>query len=203
VTLPPEESSALDALGYLSGSQEPAGAGDLPDPKDRIDEVAAMEYAARRMHAGKPEEAEPLLRALVAARPTFLDAHVRLLVALAMQGRDEAALAEAQAIDEVARSVPDGERLAARAHLFIGDLHLEAGRLEEAARAYERALAAPQAPEVHNTLAALYQDLGRREDAIRVLRMLEERGDANERSRALLRHLVGGAASPGSSPPRG
>jgi Flp pilus assembly protein TadD len=68
-------------------------------------------------------------------------------------------------------------------------MYLDHGRLEEAVGGLERALAAPQSSKVHDLLAAVYHDLGRDEEAIRVLRDLEARGRASERSLRMLRLL--------------
>ena len=51
------------------------------------------------------------------------------------------------------------------------------------------ALAAPQPVQVYDMLAALYHDLGRDEEAIRVLRNVIDRGLASARSREMLRTL--------------
>jgi len=68
-------------------------------------------------------------------------------------------------------------------------MYLDLERPADAAVEYERALAAPQSSETHDLLAALYHDLGRRTDAIRVLRGLVERGDASPRSIDMLKRL--------------
>ena len=63
-----ELAEQLVALGYAAS--EPVTDRPAPDPKDRIALLPKIEAASRALHAGKPAEAEQLLRAVVAVDPT-------------------------------------------------------------------------------------------------------------------------------------
>jgi arylsulfatase A-like enzyme len=189
VSLPVEERQALQRLGYLPGAHEGLPVDPSADPKDHIDVVAALDWASRRVHEGRPAEAERALRELLARSPDSALARLHLVVAIALQDRNEEASQEARRLIETARRLPDGARVAARAHAILGDLYAARGQLEEAARAYEQGILTPQPARVYDDLAGIYQTLGRRDDALRVLHILESRGDATDRTRELLDRL--------------
>lgn len=69
----PEEAQKLAALGYLSSST-PAAGGPLPDPKDRIGEIALMREGAQLTQARRFGEAVAKLKAVLAANPRLSDA---------------------------------------------------------------------------------------------------------------------------------
>jgi arylsulfatase A-like enzyme len=180
----PEEREALERLGYLSGAGPRPGSGaPAPDPKDRIELISALEWASRRIQERRPDEAEPVLRELVARNPAAVEIRLRLVTALELLGRRGEAEAEARQLIEVARELPHAERVAARAHVVLGDLYRLEDRPEAAVREYERALVTPQPTRVLEQLAALYADLGRPDDARRVLALLDPREDTAGRAR--------------------
>ena len=86
----PEEAKKLAALGYLSATPAPAS-GDLPDPKDRIGEIAEMMQATRLLNEHKNEEAILAFRRIVAGNPRLTDAWNELGTALEAAGRNEEA----------------------------------------------------------------------------------------------------------------
>jgi arylsulfatase A-like enzyme len=184
-----QEREALEALGYLAGGHGDAAGGLLPDPKDVIGENSPLSEAEELARLGRDDEAVRLLRRLVADNPANHSARIRLLLTLILSGKTEEAITEGNALVEAAGNAPDGEKLAARAHLFLAQLYLDQQRLEDAVREYELALAAPQPVRIYDMLAALYHDMGRDEQAIRVLREVIDRGLATERSREMLRVL--------------
>jgi arylsulfatase A-like enzyme/tetratricopeptide (TPR) repeat protein len=69
----PEEAQKLAALGYLSSST-PAAGGPLPDPKDRIGEIALMREGAQLTQARRFGEAIAKLKTVLAANPRLSDA---------------------------------------------------------------------------------------------------------------------------------
>ncbi|HYC91136.1 MAG TPA: sulfatase-like hydrolase/transferase [Thermoanaerobaculia bacterium] len=69
----PEEAKKLAALGYLSATA-PSGGGPLPDPKDRIGELATLQRASMLVKERRYAEAIASLRSLVAANPRLTDA---------------------------------------------------------------------------------------------------------------------------------
>jgi arylsulfatase A-like enzyme len=169
IELPEAAREALAALGYLSGAHEGSPSQALADPKDRIADAVALERATRLGQHGRYADAVAELRALIRARPHLYDARLRAAALLALGGSPEEAIAETRALIEVAGRAPQGERLVSRAHRLLADLHRSRGELELAARSYERALAMPQPDAVRADLAAIYRELGRPEDAARVL----------------------------------
>ena len=86
----PEEAKKLAALGYLSATASP-GAGPLPDPKDRIGEIAKMVAATRLLNEHRNDEAIAAFKAIVAANPRLTDAWNELGTALEAAGRNEEA----------------------------------------------------------------------------------------------------------------
>ncbi|HYI10657.1 MAG TPA: sulfatase-like hydrolase/transferase [Thermoanaerobaculia bacterium] len=84
----PEEAKKLAALGYL-GSVAATGKGPLPDPKDRIGDIATMGRASALSRAGRHGEAIAALRDIVARNPGFTDAWNQLAVTLDASGRLE------------------------------------------------------------------------------------------------------------------
>lgn len=92
---------------------------------------------ALREARGHLERAHRSLRSAVAAEPSLTEARLRLgRVAWRLGETSEAR----SALEGVLAREPAG-RTAFLAHLFLGRLHEDAGRLDEAARAYEAALA--------------------------------------------------------------
>lgn len=139
--------------------------------------------------AGDEERAERVLRRMLKTDPAFFEARIRLISLLLGRGEGERAAQQATMLIESARDLPHAGRVAARGHVLIGQVHFEAGRFAEAAAEYERALEAPQPPELYEVLAAIYVELRRPADAHRVLTAALARGDASEGVREMLATL--------------
>jgi tetratricopeptide (TPR) repeat protein len=122
-----EDARKLAALGYLSATATPAG-GPLPDPKDRIGEIAAMIEASELLRKGRYDAAIASLRAIVTQNPRLTDAWNALGSALEAAGRLEEA---ADAYKTVIAHTPElaGEFGVRRAAVL-----LELERLDEAER---------------------------------------------------------------------
>ena len=86
----PEEARKLAALGYLSATAAPSN-GPLPDPKDRIGEIAKMVAATRLLNEHRNDEAIAAFKAIVAANPRLTDAWNELGTTLEAAGRNEEA----------------------------------------------------------------------------------------------------------------
>lgn len=71
--LPPETVEKLKSLGYLaySGPAQPATAGPLPDPKDRLKVFKAVMRANALNEAGRYEESNQVLEPLAAEEPSL------------------------------------------------------------------------------------------------------------------------------------
>ena len=82
----PEEAKKLAALGYLSAPARPA-TGELPDPKDRIGEIAAMMAATKQLNEHRYDDAIAGFQRIVEQNPRFTDAWNQLGAALEGAGR--------------------------------------------------------------------------------------------------------------------
>ncbi|HEY0371160.1 MAG TPA: sulfatase-like hydrolase/transferase [Thermoanaerobaculia bacterium] len=123
----PEEARKLAALGYLSATQQPSD-GPLPDPKDRIGEIAEMTRATMLAHEGRDDEAIAAFRGIVAKNPRLSDGWNQLALTLEKRGRyEEAADAYRSAIDHAGA-------LAGEFALSRGSILLRLGRYDEAAQ---------------------------------------------------------------------
>lgn len=121
----PEEAKKLAALGYL-GSTQATPSGPLPDPKDRIGEIAEMTRAAELARAGRDEEAIRAFRSILANNPKLADGWNQLALTLEKNGRyEEAAEAYRSAIDHA-------NELAGEFALSRGGILLRLGRYNEA-----------------------------------------------------------------------
>ncbi len=86
----PEEAKKLAALGYLSSPAAPSS-GELPDPKDRIGEIAEMIEATRLLNDHRYDAAIVAFRSIVARNPRLTDGWTQLGTALEAAGRLEEA----------------------------------------------------------------------------------------------------------------
>lgn len=86
-----EEVKKLAALGYLSGAGAP-GAGPLPNPVDRIGDLARANEAFRLEAAGDSRRAIDALREILVSNPGFFDVQYKLAQTLSAAGRHREAL---------------------------------------------------------------------------------------------------------------
>lgn len=123
----PEEAKKLAALGYLSSTPQ-APQGPLPDPKDRIGEIAAMVRATTLLHERRLPESIAAFREIVQSNPRLSDAWNQLGSALESAGRYEEA-------SEVYRSAIEvAPELAPELGLKRGSLLLRMEKFDEAER---------------------------------------------------------------------
>ncbi len=73
-----EEARAMEALGYVGAPALVEGSGDLPDPKDRIDDFKRYLHAANLIAQRRFSEALPLLRGVLDANPAMVEAWDRM-----------------------------------------------------------------------------------------------------------------------------
>jgi len=121
----PEEAKKLAALGYLSATSK-AGSGPLPDPKDRIGEIAMLKEAGRRDAAGDVNGAIAGFRAVLAQNPSFTDAWTLLAKAQEKNGD------YAGAIDSYKHAIQLAPELGAGNALSIAAMSLNLNRFDEA-----------------------------------------------------------------------
>jgi arylsulfatase A-like enzyme/tetratricopeptide (TPR) repeat protein len=121
----PEEAKKLAALGYLS-STPATPSGPLPDPKDRIGEIAMLREAGHRDAAGDFAGAIAGFRAVLAKNPALTDAWTLLAKAQEKSGD------YAGAIESYKRAIQLAPSLAAGSALSIASMSLNLDRLEDA-----------------------------------------------------------------------
>lgn len=189
VELSAQEREALASLGYVGGEGGTGGPA-LDDPKDRYRDAVRLDEARWNMRNGRPAEGERILREMIAGSPRFVDAHLSLIIACLMQGKDAEAVAAEAALESALAGVPDEARLLARAHVIMAEHYGRAGDIERAVAEYRASLAAPQPPELHVLLARMLRDLGRPAEARDVLHALQERGEITADARAMLQELA-------------
>jgi len=120
----PEEAKKLAALGYLSST--PQSSGTLPDPKDRIGEIAAMVHASQLLQDRRYDQAISEFRSIVKTNPRLTDAWNQLGSALEASGRDEEA---AEVYKTAIQATPE---LAAEFALKRGSVLLKLEKYDEA-----------------------------------------------------------------------
>ena len=125
-SIDPEEAKKLAALGYL-GSASADSSGPLPDPKDRIGELAALKDAIRFENEGRFADAIAKYRQVVAANPRLSDAWSQLARLLQQTGRND------EAIETYKRAIQISPSLAGGFALALADLYLTTNKPGEAA----------------------------------------------------------------------
>jgi tetratricopeptide (TPR) repeat protein len=214
----PEEAKKLAALGYLSSAPQ-APSGPLPDPKDRIGEIAAMIAANQHLQAGRLAEAIDAFRGIVTNNPQLSDGWVQLGSALEQAGREDEALdVYRNAIDVAPELAPElalkrGATLLklerydeAKQHARLaertnpGGMHLLLARIALARKEYraaeEESTAATKdagsalAAEV--LLAQAYTQQGRLQEALAVVERAEKKAAAEQSGPVESLHFVRG-----------
>lgn len=124
-SIDPEEAKKLAALGYLSS---PAGAaeGPLPDPKDRIGEIADMVRAGELLRTRRWDAAIEAFQKIVERNPRLADAWNQLGAAFEGAGRYE------EAANVYQRAIEMSPQLAAEFGLRRGAILLRLGKYQEA-----------------------------------------------------------------------
>jgi tetratricopeptide (TPR) repeat protein len=130
-----DERARLASLGYLGGAAAIDPDAELPDPKDRLEDLAAVRRAWRANGSGRPGEAAAVLPAILARNPGLVDGWEALARSLESLGEiDAAARAWSRAFD-ASGGAPS---LA----LGAGAAQLRAGRAADASALAEVARAA-------------------------------------------------------------
>jgi tetratricopeptide (TPR) repeat protein len=129
-----EEAAKLAALGYLTAGSTSAGS-ELPDPKDRIGELALYDDAIAMLRERQTTRAIETLRTLLAKNPRFGDAQLQLAGAYEATGQYR----EAEAVyREALRQNP---ALIEQVAVALGAIYLNLGRYDDAAKHADLALA--------------------------------------------------------------
>jgi len=138
----------------------------LLDPRD-----AEIHASVGRIHliAGRHDDAALALGRAVALRPDFHDARYALATALMRLGQNEAAARELDTFERASRQALAARRQDMAVDVLIEEASLRAseGRLDEAIKRYEEAVAIGAPPDAYLRLADLYTRVGRRDDSSR------------------------------------
>lgn len=164
-----EEIEKLGSLGYIRVDPGSAQAANLPDPKDRIEELRRYKKLFEAFYARRNDEAIGLAREMLAENPGILSVWRILATSLERTGRHEqaaAALSTALARPDLTGSAEDVEQT-------IGELSAAAARTNDSAAA-EKTLAGlvergATAESVRRELARLLHRRGRVAEALAVL----------------------------------
>jgi arylsulfatase A-like enzyme len=171
-----EERERLASLGYLTGGAAPVAAGaSLPNPRDQISSYEQMRAAFALAAKGQDAEALRRFDDLLKTNPGLVDAHAERAATLGRLGRYRDA---EKAYEKAIALAP---ALAPSLSLTLGRVHLEMGRLDEAAAAAKRALDAEPGP-AHELLASIALAAGRLDEADREASLVTN--DAGARARA-------------------
>jgi arylsulfatase A-like enzyme/Flp pilus assembly protein TadD len=123
-TLSSEESERLRSLGYISASESPSGE-ELPDPKDRIDELLLIQRAKGYESEGKFLEAATIYEEILALRPNVAESYVNLaLMKTEMRQFDETV----RILEKGLKKMPESEVLLSR----LGHTLMLLGRMKKA-----------------------------------------------------------------------
>lgn len=184
-----EEAAKLAALGYVGTVREVSGA--LPDPKDRIGDLARMKEASRLERSGDINGALSAYRKLLAENPRFTDAWLRLAILYENRGEMQ------PAIDAYKKAIESAPSLAPGFALSIGALQLRMGHYEEAAEHARLALVrspggghlllgrialarGDRASAETEARAAMNDSVRRRDGAVLLAKVLSANGSLNE-----------------------
>lgn len=164
-TLDEEQRRQLASLGYLSGAGAASAtvAGDLPDPRHRVEIAQALHTAAARVQQGGCPEVLRDLERIVREDPHNFPALALSGQCLRDAGRhaDALRLYERAALENPASAVPVAN--------VAGSL-LQLGRRAEAEREFRHALALdPTGSDAAANLARLLRDSGRSAEAFEIL----------------------------------
>lgn len=121
----PEQAARLAALGYIGTPRNTSG-GNLPDPKDRIGDIARMKRAAAAGAAGKTGEAIQILQGLLQENPGLTDGWNLLGNYLDESGR------HTEAVEAYKRAATAEPSLASEYALSIASALYRAERFDEA-----------------------------------------------------------------------
>jgi arylsulfatase A-like enzyme/Tfp pilus assembly protein PilF len=123
-TLTSEESRKLRSLGYISTSESPSGE-ELPDPKDRIEELLMIQRAKDFESEGKFSEAAAIYEKILAIRPNVATSYVNLaLMKTEMKQFDETVRILEQGLEKM----PESEVLLSR----LGQAYMLQGKMKKA-----------------------------------------------------------------------
>jgi len=152
-----EERERLRSLGYISASEGPSG--DLPDPKDRIEELLLVQRAQEYELEEKFQEAAAIYEKILSLRPDVATSYVNLaLMKAQMMEFDETIRILEQGLEKI----PESEVLLSR----LGHTFMLLGRVKKALETFDLIL--KNNPRYFDALLAsawMLDLIGQKEDA--------------------------------------
>ena len=127
-----EELERLRSLGYASYSKASSDK-NLPDPKDRIEELRMFTRAETYEFQGNFQEAAKIYGQILSLRPDTPQSYVNLALVEAKMGRFEEAI---RTLEQGIEKIPDSEILLSR----LGHTFMVTGRLKKSLDTFDRVL---------------------------------------------------------------
>ena len=154
-----EEQERLRSLGYIQFAGGKGGDEDLPDPKDKVDELRLFQEAQRFEFEGDYAGAERIYDKLLPLNPGAPASYVNLALAQARQKKFDAAI---ETLNKGAAAVPGSDVILSR----LGHTYLVTGRPAEALEAMRRVLEIdPDHFDALTVCAVVLESSGRAEEA--------------------------------------
>jgi arylsulfatase A-like enzyme/Flp pilus assembly protein TadD len=167
--LDPDTLEKLRSLGYV-GSLAPEIDGELPDPKDRLEEmnllIRASRESAELLGSGQFEEVASMLEEVLSREPNYMDGYLNLAAAyMALERADEAI----EVLDGALKKTPESVNMMqalAKAHMDTGD--------NETAEALFRAIIvrSPRYAQAYYGLSKVQVERGEYDEAVLTLQRL-------------------------------
>jgi arylsulfatase A-like enzyme/Flp pilus assembly protein TadD len=153
-----EEIQRLRSLGYISfAGGTPKG--ELPDPKDRIEELLLIQQAESFEQEQRFRDAEAVYEKLLAMRPDVPTSYVNVAL---MKAREEKMDEAIQILEQGVEKMPDSEVLLSR----LGHTYMVAGRVKKALDTFDRILKTnPLYFDALMATAWMLDTIGQKEDA--------------------------------------
>lgn len=142
----PEDAAKLAALGYLGSVRAGGNDAALPNPKDMLPYLERIKEGFRLADERRYGEAVTVLRGLVKENPGLFDVWDKLGEVLTDMGQ------YAEAIEVYRAAMTRTQRFSPEMALSLGDVYLQAGQPDEAARYADLAMKSSPAP-AHTLLA--------------------------------------------------
>jgi len=173
----PELLSRLEALGYVTAGSsgglelpDPLAPSDLPNPRDRLDEVARVTQAIAALQRGRIDEAISILESVVSENPRNAAAIEFMAPALIEAGRCSEAV-------PLLQGLVDSGIARALTHVNLGRCFEEDDQEGEAVSQYRLAAELePNNPTVLRKLAGLLAKLGQEDESAEIRDRLESLG---------------------------
>jgi len=153
-----EEIQRLRSLGYISfAGGTPKG--ELPDPKDRIEELLLIQEGESFEREQRFQDAEGIYEKLLALRPDVPTSYVNVALMKARQEKMDEAI---QILEQGVERMPDSEVLLSR----LGHTYMVAGRVKKALDTFDRILKGnPRYFDALMATAWMLDLIGQKEDA--------------------------------------